>query len=77
YVNVNETTGAELPDGRIYLNTRTEATAPGNRADAYSADGGETLTEPFQPETGLTVPVCEGPAYRSTPGLRSWSTLPS
>ncbi|MGW7520566.1 sialidase family protein [Streptomyces sp. NPDC054796] len=60
YVNVNETTGAELPDGRIYLNTRTEATAPGNRADAYSADGGETLTEPFQPETGLTVPVCEG-----------------
>ncbi|KAA0931943.1 sialidase family protein [Streptomyces apricus] len=60
YVNVNETTAAELPDGRVYFNTRTDSTAPGTRADAYSRDGGRTLVKPFRPQAGLTGPVVEG-----------------
>jgi sialidase-1 len=60
YVNANETTATELPDGRVYVNTRTDSTAPGTRADAYSADGGETLELPFRPQAGLMGPVVEG-----------------
>ncbi|WP_432014020.1 sialidase family protein [Streptomyces cucumeris] len=60
YVNVNETTAAELPDGTLYFNTRTEANAPGTRADARSLDGGATLTAPFRPQAGLVTPVVEG-----------------
>lgn len=59
-INVNETTGAELPDGRLYFNTRNDSPAPGNRAHAWSADGGATLTAPFAPVTALTAPVVEG-----------------
>lgn len=60
YVNVNETIAAELPDGRVYFNTRDHnGTAPGNRADAYSSDGGRTLDKPFRPQATLTVPVVQ------------------
>ncbi|MGV4986967.1 sialidase family protein [Streptomyces sp. NRAIS4] len=59
YINVNETTGAELPDGRVYFNTRNDSPSPGNRADTHSADGGRTLAKPFRPQAGLTAPVCE------------------
>ncbi|MFF3919398.1 exo-alpha-sialidase [Streptomyces sp. NPDC001852] len=59
YVNVNETTAAELPDGRVYFNTRNDSPSPGNRADARSEDGGRTLVEPFRPQAGLTAPVCQ------------------
>lgn len=60
YVNANETTVAELPDGRLYFNTRTDSPAPGTRADAYSMDGGASLVKPFRPQAGLTGPVVEG-----------------
>ncbi|MFD7818025.1 exo-alpha-sialidase [Streptomyces sp. NPDC059785] len=60
YVNVNETTAAELPDGRVYFNTRNDSPSPGNRADAYSLDGGRTLVKPFRPQAGLVTPVVEG-----------------
>ncbi|MCX4909252.1 exo-alpha-sialidase [Streptomyces sp. NBC_00878] len=60
YINVNESTATELPDGRVYFNTRTDSTAPGTRADAYSKDGGQTLVKPFRPQAGLTGPVVEG-----------------
>ncbi len=62
HVNANETTAAELPDGRIYLNTRDQlGTAPGNRADAVSGDGGATLARPFAPQPALDrVPVVQG-----------------
>ncbi|MCX5557167.1 exo-alpha-sialidase [Streptomyces sp. NBC_00038] len=60
YINANETTAAELPDGRVYFNTRNHATAPGTRADAHSRDGGETLVKPFRPQAGLTAPVVQG-----------------
>ena len=54
YVNVNETTLAELPDGRLYLNTREHnGSAPGTRADTYSSDGGETLDAPYRPQVML------------------------
>ncbi|MFI6204797.1 exo-alpha-sialidase [Streptomyces sp. NPDC051041] len=60
YVNVNETTAAELPDGRVYFNARNDSPSPGNRADAYSGDGGRTLVKRFRPQAGLTGPVCQG-----------------
>ncbi|MEU3951986.1 sialidase family protein [Streptomyces achromogenes] len=59
YVNVNETTAAELTDGRVYLNARNDSPSPGNRADAHSPDGGRTLLKPFRPQAGLTAPVCQ------------------
>ncbi|MGW6060078.1 sialidase family protein [Streptomyces sp. NPDC055189] len=59
YVNVNETTAAELPDGRVYFNTRNDSPAPGTRGDAYSADGGRKLVKPFRPQAGLVGPVVE------------------
>ncbi|TXS45125.1 exo-alpha-sialidase [Streptomyces sp. uw30] len=60
YINVNESTAAELPDGRVYFNTRNDSVSPGNRADAYSDDGGQTLVKPFRPQAGLVAPICEG-----------------
>ncbi|MET9032486.1 sialidase family protein [Streptomyces mirabilis] len=68
YVNANETTAAELPDGRVYFNTRNDTgrsrpprpQSPGNRADAHSADGGRTLVKPFRPQAGLVTPVVQG-----------------
>ncbi|GGZ70604.1 exo-alpha-sialidase [Streptomyces echinoruber] len=60
YVNPNETTAAELPDGRVYFNTRNDSPSPGTRADAHSADGGRTLLKPFRPQAGLVAPVCQG-----------------
>ncbi|WP_055489747.1 exo-alpha-sialidase [Streptomyces sp. TP-A0356] len=59
YINVNETTATELPDGRVYFNTRNDSPAPGNRADAHSGDGGRTLVEPFRPQAGLLAPICQ------------------
>ncbi|GGW83068.1 sialidase family protein [Streptomyces lomondensis] len=59
YINANETTAAELPDGRVYFNTRNDSPSPGTRADAHSADGGQTLVKPFRPQAGLTAPVCQ------------------
>ncbi|MET8099930.1 sialidase family protein [Streptomyces sp. NPDC005236] len=60
YVNVNETTAAELPDGRVYFNTRNDSPSPGNRADAHSLDGGRTLVKQFRPQAGLVTPVVQG-----------------
>jgi sialidase-1 len=61
YLNVNETTLTELPDGRLYANTRDHnGTAPGNRGDAYSLDGGQSLRLPFRPQDTLAAPVVQG-----------------
>ncbi|MFE2012245.1 exo-alpha-sialidase [Streptomyces sp. NPDC059491] len=61
-VNSNESTAAELPDGKVYFGTRDQlGTGPGNRADAVSADGGATLARPFAPQRTLDgVPVVQG-----------------
>jgi sialidase-1 len=87
YVNVNETTAAELPDGRVYFNTRNDSPSPGNRADAHSLDGGRTLVKPFRPQAGLVTPVVQGSLLQlrdpdlllysgpADPGLRALMTV--
>ncbi|MGW1888795.1 sialidase family protein [Streptomyces sp. NPDC002004] len=60
YINANETTAAELPDGRVYFNTRNDSPSPGTRADAHSRDGGSTLVGAFRPQAGLVGPVVQG-----------------
>ncbi|WP_037648778.1 sialidase family protein [Streptomyces flavidovirens] len=58
---LNESTLAELPGGTVYINARDhDRTAEGTRADAYSADGGLTLSVPFRPQPGLTGPTVQG-----------------
>ena len=43
-LNANETTLAELYDGRLYINTRDQhGDAPGTRGEAWSLDGGATF----------------------------------
>ncbi|MFB7505050.1 sialidase family protein [Streptomyces broussonetiae] len=60
--DVNETTAAQLPDGRIYFNARTQYSATsGHRLDTYSSDGGITLDRPYAPQRSLDdVPVVQG-----------------
>ncbi|MFI6597487.1 exo-alpha-sialidase [Nonomuraea sp. NPDC050536] len=58
--HVNESTAAELADGRVYVNARSDSPLPGTRADAYSADGGQSLERPFLPQPDLVGPVVEG-----------------
>ena len=62
----NESTAAELKDGRIVLNRRVDNSyledwkANGRcRQVAYSADGGETFGKPFF-DKGLPEPRCQG-----------------
>ncbi|WP_157248246.1 sialidase family protein [Nonomuraea typhae] len=56
YVNENETTLAELPGGRLYFNCRDRGgTGPGNRADAYSHDGGQTLEFPYRAQATIVT----------------------
>ncbi len=43
-LNANETSVVELADGTLYFNTRDhQGSAPGNRGEAWSRDGGETF----------------------------------
>nr|WP_229913663.1 sialidase family protein [Streptomyces capitiformicae] len=60
--NANESVAAELPDDRLYFSARDErGTSPGNRLDAYSSDGAETLDRPYTVQPTLTdVPVVQG-----------------
>lgn len=60
-LNENESCAAELPDGRLYFNSRDQnGTTPGTRADAWSADGGSTLQTPFRVQGTITTPVVHG-----------------
>ncbi|MBL1080821.1 exo-alpha-sialidase [Streptomyces actinomycinicus] len=60
--NTNETSAARLPDGRVYFSARDQnGTAPGNRLDTYSGDGGRTLERPYAVQPALNdVPVVQG-----------------
>lgn len=60
--NANESTAAELPDGRLYFNARDQhGTSVGNRLDSVSSDGAETLDRPYTVQPTLNeVPVVEG-----------------
>ncbi|MDG9719200.1 sialidase family protein [Streptomyces sp. DH24] len=60
--NANESSAAQLPDGRIYFSARDQnGTSTGNRLDTYSSDGGESLDRPYAVQPGLNdVPVVQG-----------------
>ncbi|WP_329249502.1 glycoside hydrolase [Streptomyces sp. NBC_01478] len=60
--NANESTAAELPDGRLYFSSRDQlGTSTGNRLDTYSSDGGTSLDRPYAVQHTLDdVPVVEG-----------------
>lgn len=71
-IRPDETTAAQLLDGRIYLSSRNvdgaAMTPPLGRGYTYSADSGETVTAPVGPLPGLLTPEVEGsvlqvPAY--------------
>ncbi|MFD6490397.1 exo-alpha-sialidase [Streptomyces sp. NPDC059944] len=68
--NSNESTVAELPDGRLYFSARDQnGTSPGNRLDTYSSDGGETLDRPYTVQPTLNdVPVVQGSVLQLTGG---------
>ncbi|AOR34447.1 alpha-sialidase [Streptomyces fodineus] len=61
-LNTNETTAAQLTDGRLYFNARDQyGSAPGNRLDTYSSDGGTRLDRPYAVQPTLNdVPVVQG-----------------
>ena len=60
-INENETAVAELPDGRLYFNTRDQyGTVAGTRADSWSADGGSTLQAAYRVQGTITTPVVHG-----------------
>ncbi|WP_202805882.1 sialidase family protein [Actinopolymorpha alba] len=59
-VKPNETTAAELPDGRLYLNTRNQGgSAPETRAHTLSGTGGESFDQPYAPARQLVAPVVQ------------------
>ncbi|WP_328550473.1 sialidase family protein [Streptomyces sp. NBC_00366] len=60
--NANESTAAQLSDGRLYFSARDQnGTSVGNRLDTYSSDGGESLDRPYEVQPTLNdVPVVEG-----------------
>ncbi|MDL2077975.1 sialidase family protein [Streptomyces sp. GXMU-J15] len=61
-LNANETTAAELPDGRLYFNSRDQhGSSLGNRLDARSDDGAASLARPYAVQPALDeVPVVQG-----------------
>ncbi len=60
-VYANESSAAELPDGRIYVTTRNQhpAGGTGTRAHARSGTGGESFEEPYRPVPHLAAPVVQ------------------
>ncbi|WP_055535153.1 sialidase family protein, partial [Streptomyces graminilatus] len=60
--NANETSAAQLPDGRLYFSSRDQSgLMPGNRLDSYSSDGAETLDRPYTVQPTLNdVPIVQG-----------------
>jgi sialidase-1 len=65
-IAANETTVTELPDGRLYFSSRNQGSAPQHRVDAYSADGGKTLTAPYRLQETLTGPKVEGSVLQTS-----------
>ena len=60
-IDANETTAAELSDGRVYFSTRNQARgASTTRAYALSDSGGESFDQPYVLSPGLRTPVVQG-----------------
>ncbi|MER6127472.1 sialidase family protein [Streptomyces sp. NPDC001795] len=79
----NESSAAQLPDGRIYFSTRDQnRTSKGHRLDTYSSDGGRTLDRPYAGQHTLDdVPVVQGSVLqlggRGAPLLFSGPSVPT
>lgn len=60
--NANETSAAQLPDGRLYFSSRDQnGSMPGNRLDSYSSDGAQSLDRPYAVQPTLNdVPIVQG-----------------
>ncbi|TWT78079.1 Sialidase precursor [Posidoniimonas polymericola] len=59
----NECFALELPDGRLYINTRDQhGSDPATRAVTYSEDAGDSFVGPFQPDRLLRSPVVQNSA---------------
>ncbi len=67
FVYPNESTCAELPDGRIVFSTRDQGgPSKANRGIAWSKDGGASFEAPYAPDPGLVAPVCQGSLLSAT-----------
>jgi sialidase-1 len=60
--NANESTAAQLADGRLYFSARDQnGTSAGNRLDTYSSDGASSVDRPYAVQPTLNdVPVVQG-----------------
>ncbi|MGI9550812.1 MAG: sialidase family protein [Aurantibacter sp.] len=67
-VRGNETTIAQLSDGRIYVNTRdhTGGSPKKNRGETFSLDGGQTFEEPIIESNKFPSPIVQS-------ALLSWN----
>ncbi|MYS24130.1 sialidase-1 [Streptomyces sp. DvalAA-14] len=60
-IRPNETSAAQLPDGRIFLSARNNGGSTGlNRAYTYSSTGGRGYDAPLRPLADITGPSVEG-----------------
>ena len=74
WINLNENSMAELPDGRVYINARDEGGfSEATRADAYSFDGGRTVRGTFQPQEDIEGPVVQGSVLQVNGGSLLYS----
>jgi sialidase-1 len=74
WINLNESSMAELPDGRVYINARDEGGfSEATRADAYSLDGGRTVRGTFQPQEDIEGPVVQGSVLQVAGGSLLYS----
>lgn len=76
-MNANESTATQLTDGRLYFNARDQnGTAPGNRLDAVSTDGGQTLSPTYyRPQRMIAGPVVEGSVLYETGDLGPYESI--
>lgn len=65
----DESSAAQLPDGRIYISARDQGgTDPSSRDDTYSGDDGESFVGPFTPQPQIITSEVEGSVLQD-PGL--------
>ncbi|MEU9335861.1 sialidase family protein [Streptomyces sp. NPDC048290] len=68
--NANESSAAQLPDGRLYFSARDQhGTSAGHRLDAWSLDGGARLVRPYAVQHSLDdVPIVQGSVLQMPDG---------
>ena len=64
-IYVSETAAVERLDGSLYFTTRDQnGPSTGNRAYTSSYDAGESFSGPFQIDSTIVAPVCQGSIFR-------------